>query len=179
MSLSCSRVSSLPCDLVFQLSTDPFLDTLLTPTLQLSLASHVAHTGLKFTMTSLSQTGHISYLCHCVSPGLQSGEWTVVVLLNRKMNELTNFQIWPKFTFQLWRIHQGPSNWRHSLLSTRTRNLSTHAAPLQPRITYQDLHRLSQTLHHLLIIFILLLRLGQQSRELCHSEERGIALSPG
>lgn len=44
---------------------------------------------------------------------------------------------------------------------------------------YQDLHCLSQSLYHLFIIFILLLRLGQQSRKLGHPGEKSTAGSPG
>lgn len=176
----CSRVSSLPRDLVFQLPTDPFLDTSLIPTpsafLRVSCCSHWPQIHYDKSLSD-KDTFHIYAIVF--APGLQSGQWTVVVLLNRKMNELTNFQIWPKFAFQLWRIIKDRLMGAIHYCPQRTRNLSAHAAPVQPRITYQDLHRLSQTLHHLLIIFILLLRLGQQSRELCHSKERSTALSPG
>lgn len=58
-------------------------------------------------------------------------------------------------------------------LVIKTQNPDANTQPRSKiRSMYQDLHGLSQSLDHLLIVFILLLRLCQQSRQLSHPGEK-------
>lgn len=78
-------------------------------------------------------------------------------------------------------FHQGMLHWYPALLVHKGQGIYGPTPNFFPeqRITYQDLHGFSQSFYHLFIIFILLLRLGQKSRELSYPEEKSTALSAG
>lgn len=78
-------------------------------------------------------------------------------------------------------FHQGMLHWYPALPVHKGQGIYGPTPNFFPeqRITYQDLHGFSQSFYHLFIIFILLLRLGQKSRELSYPEEKSTALSAG